>query len=75
MPGATPTRPAATAGLFCPPRRQPGVTFPKGLFTQAFFSFAGKSSAPDVGLINIQPIFSYQLGGGRSLSLGNSAFV
>ncbi len=46
-----------------------------GLFTQTFFSFAGKSSAPDVGIINVQPIFSYQLGGGRSLSLGNSAAV
>jgi hypothetical protein len=46
-----------------------------GLFMQTFFSFAGKASAPDVGLINIQPIFSYQLGGGRSLSLGNSALV
>lgn len=46
-----------------------------GLFAQTFFSFAGASSAPDVGLINLQPIFSYQLGGGRSLSLGNSALV
>jgi hypothetical protein len=42
---------------------------------QSFFSFAGKSSAPDVGIINLQPIFSYQLGGGRSLSLGNSALL
>ena len=33
----------------------------------------GSDSAPDVGLINLQPIFSYQLGDGRSLSLGNSA--
>jgi hypothetical protein len=46
-----------------------------GLFAQTFFSFAGDDSAPDVGLINLQPIFSYQLGGGRSLSLGNSALV
>ena len=46
-----------------------------GLFAQSFFSFAGKDGAPDVGLINLQPIFSYQLGDGRSLSLGNSAFV
>jgi len=46
-----------------------------GLFAQTFFSFAGKDSAPDVGLINLQPIFSYQLGEGRSLSLGNSALV
>jgi len=46
-----------------------------GLFAQTFFSFAGKDNAPDVGLINLQPIFSYQLGDGRSLSLGNSAFV
>jgi hypothetical protein len=46
-----------------------------GLFMQSFFSFTGKSGAPDVGIINLQPIFSYQLGGGRSLSLGNSALV
>jgi hypothetical protein len=46
-----------------------------GLFMQSFFSFAGKSGAPDVGIINLQPIFSYQLGGGRSLSLGNSALL
>jgi len=46
-----------------------------GLFLQSFFSFAGKGSAPDVGILNFQPIFSYQLGGGRSLSLGNSALV
>ncbi len=46
-----------------------------GLFAQTFFSIAGEGGAPDVGLINLQPIFSYQLGGGRSLSLGNSAFV
>jgi len=35
----------------------------------------GKGSVPDVGILNFQPIFSYQLGGGRSLSLGNSALV
>lgn len=46
-----------------------------GLFMQSFFSFAGEGSAPDVGILNFQPIFSYQLGGGRSLSLGNSALV
>jgi hypothetical protein len=46
-----------------------------GLFTQTFFSVAGKDAAPDVGIVNIQPIFSYQLGKGRSLSLGNSALV
>jgi hypothetical protein len=46
-----------------------------GLFTQTFFSFAGKDSAPNVGLINLQPIFSYQLGEGRSMSIGNSALV
>jgi hypothetical protein len=46
-----------------------------GLFAQTFFSFGGKDNAPDIGLINLQPIFSYQLGDGRSLSLGNSAFV
>ncbi len=46
-----------------------------GLFLQTFFSFAGKDRAPDVGVLNLQPIFSYQLGGGRSLSLGNSALI
>lgn len=46
-----------------------------GLFTQTFFSYAGDSDAPDVGLVNLQPVFSYQLGKGRSLSVGNSAFV
>lgn len=46
-----------------------------GLFAQTFFSFAGDASAPDVRLINLQPILSYQLGEGRSLSLGNSALV
>jgi hypothetical protein len=46
-----------------------------GLFAQTFFSFAGKSSAADVGIINLQPIFSLPLGGGRSLSLGNSAVI
>jgi hypothetical protein len=46
-----------------------------GLFMQSFFSFAGKDTAADVRLLNFQPIFSYQLGGGRSLSLGNSAIV
>ena len=46
-----------------------------GLFAQTFFSFAGDDDAPDVGIANIQPIFSYQLGGGRSLSLGNSALI
>ena len=46
-----------------------------GLFVQTFFSFAGNGSAPDVGLINVQPIYTYQLGAGRSLSFGNSAIV
>lgn len=46
-----------------------------GLFMQSFFSFAGSSSASGVGILNFQPILSYQLGGGRSLSLGNSALV
>ena len=46
-----------------------------GLFAQTFFSVAGDDAKPDVGVVNLQPIFSYQLGGGRSLSLGNSAFV
>ncbi len=46
-----------------------------GLFAQTFFSFAGDANAPDVGLVNLQPIFGYQLGEGRSISLGNSALV
>ncbi len=46
-----------------------------GLFVQSFFSVAGSDAAPDVRLVNLQPIFSYPLGGGRSLSLGNSALV
>ena len=46
-----------------------------GLFAQSFFSFAGKDSAADVRLLNLQPIVSYQLGEGRSISLGNSALV
>ncbi len=45
------------------------------LFAQTFFSFAGKSSADDVGIVNLQPIFSLPLGQGRSLSLGNSALI
>ena len=49
--------------------------FNAGLFVQTFFSFAGDREAPAVGLVNLQPIFSYQLGDGRSLSLGNSALV
>jgi hypothetical protein len=46
-----------------------------GLFVQSFFSVAGDSSKPAVGIVNLQPIASLQLGGGRSLSLGNSALV
>ena len=46
-----------------------------GLFAQTFFSFAGKGSAADVGIVNVQPIFSLPLGQGRSLSLGNSALI
>ena len=46
-----------------------------GLFVQTAFSYAGKDNAPDVGFINLQPIFSYPLGKGRSFSLGNSALV
>lgn len=46
-----------------------------GLFMQTFFSFAGTGTAPNLGILNIQPIFGYQLGNGRALSLGNSALV
>lgn len=46
-----------------------------GLFLQSFFSYAGDSDAADVGILNVQPILSYQLGHGRSVSLGNSALV
>jgi len=46
-----------------------------GLFLQSFFSYAGDSDAADVGILNVQPILSYQLGRGRSLSLGTSSLV
>jgi hypothetical protein len=46
-----------------------------GLFTQTFFSFTGDVGAPRVGIVNLQPILGWLLGQGRSLSLGNSAFV
>jgi hypothetical protein len=46
-----------------------------GLFAQSFFSFAGEDAAANVGILNLQPIASMQLGGGRSLSLGNSALI
>jgi hypothetical protein len=48
----------------------PGHSF--GLFAQSFFSVAGDNGKPAVGIVNLQPLYSYQLGGGRSLSLGNS---
>ncbi|MBK6350166.1 MAG: hypothetical protein IPF50_10295 [Proteobacteria bacterium] len=35
-----------------------------GLFAQTFFSYAGDDDAPDVGIINLQPVLSYQLGKG-----------
>ena len=41
-----------------------------GLFAQTFFSYAGDDDAPDVGIINLQPVLSYQLGKGRSFSVG-----
>ena len=46
-----------------------------GLFVQSFFSLGGDATRPDVGFVNLQPILSHQLGGGRSLSLGSSALV
>lgn len=46
-----------------------------GLFLQTFYSFAGSDQAAAVRLLNLQPIYSYQFGKGRSLSLGNSALV
>lgn len=46
-----------------------------GLFMQSYFSVAGRDEAARVGVINLQPIFSHQLGGGRSLSLGSSQLV
>jgi hypothetical protein len=46
-----------------------------GLFMQSYFSVAGKDSAADVGVINLQPIYSHQLGRGRSVSLGSSQLV
>lgn len=46
-----------------------------GLFAQTLFSYAGDDAAPDVGIINLQPIMSHPLGKGRSISLGNSALI
>jgi hypothetical protein len=46
-----------------------------GLFAQSFFSVAKQDGAADVGFLNLQPILGWQLGGGRSLSLGNSALI
>ncbi|MDH4182399.1 MAG: hypothetical protein OEV46_10335 [Betaproteobacteria bacterium] len=46
-----------------------------GLFLQSYFSFAGDDDAPRVGVLNLQPILSHQLGGGRSVSLGSSQLV
>ncbi len=54
---------------------RPAKQYNWGLFAQTFFSFAGKDGAPDIGLDQPPAIFSYQLGDGRSLSLGNSALV
>jgi hypothetical protein len=51
----------------------PGVNW--GVFVQSSFSYAAKDSAADVGVINLQPIASYRLCQGRSLSLGSSALV
>jgi hypothetical protein len=47
----------------------------RGLFAPTFFSFAGDRNPPDVGMVNVQPIFSYQPGESRSTSLGNSALA
>ena len=46
-----------------------------GLFTQTFFSFAGKTTRRTSASSTSSPSSSYQLGEGRSLSLGNSALV
>lgn len=46
-----------------------------GVFVQSYFSVAGRDSAPQLGIVNIQPVFSHQLGGGRSVSLGASQLV
>jgi hypothetical protein len=42
--------------------------FSWGAFAQTFFGIAGDDNAPRVGIVNLQPIFSYQLGQGRSLA-------
>ncbi len=47
----------------------------RGPGRQTFFSPAGGNQTSAVGLVDVQPIFSDQLGHGRSLSLGNSALV
>jgi hypothetical protein len=46
-----------------------------GVFVQSYFSIAGRSAAREVGVLNLQPILTHPLGGGRSLSLGNSQLV
>ncbi len=46
-----------------------------GVFVQSYFSVAGRDGARDIGIVNIQPVLSHQLGGGRSVSLGASQLV
>jgi hypothetical protein len=43
-----------------------------GLFLRSYWSIQGRSSAKDVGIVNLQPLYTLSLGGGRSLSLGDS---
>ena len=43
-----------------------------GLFLRSYFAIQGRSSAKNVGIVNLQPIYDLSLGGGRSLSLGDT---
>ncbi len=43
-----------------------------GLFLRSWFAIQGRSSAKNVGIVNLQPIYTLNLGGGRSLSLGDT---
>ena len=43
-----------------------------GLLLRSYFAIQGRKSAKNVGIVNLQPLYTLSLGGGRSLSLGDS---
>lgn len=53
--------------------RAPGIRW--GVFLREYSSFAGTETAKKVGIVNLQPIYDLSLGGGRSLSLGETEAV